>query len=170
MSCPTGWTHRHQERKKNGRGNKQRLVIPCRLPNTDTYKDRQRTDKRSNARSTSINQWKCGVRGVEPQRRPARTPQAENDSRVIRGTNGLQFYATAQPRWLPTNDGNRPRGSVWNQKVSTKPSAIQKIHHRGGSPKKSDLHDGSTSIPVPTGGPVNRIWTSFCDLYATEYF
>ena len=77
--------------------------------------------------------------------------------------------ATAQTRQFPTNDGNQPRASARNRKLSTKPSAIQKIHCRGRSPKKADRHGDTTSLPVPTGGPVNMIWTGFSARYVTEY-
>ena len=113
---------------------------------------------------------KCGVRAVKYRRRPARTPRADDEILCIHGSNGLRVCATAQPSKLPINNGNLPRASTWNRKVSRKPSAIQKIHCYGRIPKKPDRHGGTTNLHVLTGGPVNRIWTGLSARYVTEYF
>ena len=67
---------------------------------------------------------------------PVWTPRDNVDSLGIYVTDGLHFCATVQPIQLPTNNGNRPRESAWNRKVSTKPSTFLKIHFHGQSTKK----------------------------------
>ena len=119
------------------------------------------TDKRSTDQSTSIIKWKCGARGVKPRWSPAQTSRADDDNRGIHGTYWLRVCSNTQPKQLHTNDENSPIPSSWNQKFLTKPSNFKKIHRREWRPKKSDLHGSATSIPVPTGVPVNRIWTGF---------
>ena len=98
-------------------GNKQHRWNICRLPDADTTQDWRRSDKRIYNWDTSADKWKCGVRGIGPWRRPARTPCAYNYHRGLHGTYGLQFCATAQPQRLNLKDGDRPREIAWNQKV-----------------------------------------------------
>ena len=74
------------------------------------------------------------------------------------GTEGLHVFVTAQPRKLPLDNGNRPRASARDRKVPEKPSPFQKMHRCGRSNKKLDCHGGTTSLPIPTGGPVDSIW------------
>ena len=49
--------------------------------------------------------------------------------------------------------------SARNWEVLAKSSDVQKVHCRGRSLKKANHHGGGTSIPFPTGGPDDRIWT-----------
>ena len=51
-----------------------------------------------------------------------------------------------------------------------KPMTLQKINRRGQIPKQLDHDDSATSIPVPTGGPVNSIWKGFRIFYVTASF
>ena len=87
------------------------------------------------------------------------TPHPDNDSRVIHDTDRLSICTTAPPRRLPTNYGNFLIQAL-KTKI-TKLSPIHKIHCRGRSPKKADFNSGATGLPVPTGGPVDRIWSVF---------
>ena len=100
------------------RGNKQRWGISCGFPNSHTSKYLWRTDKRITDRSTSIGQCKCGVCGVKPQRRTEWTPCVGDDIWRIHVTDGLSICASAQPRQVLTNNGNCPRASARNWKVS----------------------------------------------------
>ena len=97
-------------------------------------------------------------------------PRADDDGRGIHGTKGLRICATAQPRKLPTNNGNHPRASAQNQKFLTKLSTIQKIHLCGRIPRKSYRRGGVTSLPVPIGGPDNRICKDLRACYVTSTF
>ena len=97
-----------------GRGNKQHQGIPRRLFNTHTYKYWSRTDNIITDKFTLIGQWKFDVHGVEPRRKPARTPCADDDKQVINGTDGIFVCAAAQPRQLSANNGNCPRTSAQN--------------------------------------------------------
>ena len=119
-----------------GRENKQRWGSPHGLPENHTLEDWRRTNKRSTDWFTSIGQWKCGVRGVKPWRRPAQKPCADDDKQGIHDTDRLCVCAAVQPSQLTANNGNRPITSARNWKVPTKPSAIQEIHRRGRSHKK----------------------------------
>ena len=65
-------------------------------------------------RVISIGQCKFGVRGIEPRRRPARTPRAEEDKRRIHGADGFRVCAVVQPRQLTANHRNPPRKSAQN--------------------------------------------------------
>ena len=73
-------------------------------------------------------------------------------------TEGLHVLATAQPQKLPLDNRDRPRASARNIKVPEKSSTFQKMHRCGRSNKKLDFHGGTTSLPIPTGGPVDSIW------------
>ena len=142
-----------------GRGNKKRRGSPHGIPDTHTSEYWRRTNKVSTDQFTSIGQWKCGVCGVKPWRNPARTPHADDEKLGINGTDRLRICAAAKPRQLTVNTGNRLRTSARNLQVPTKPSAIQEIDRRVRRHKKVDCHRGETIIPVPTGGPANRILT-----------
>ena len=142
--------------RRNERGNKQRKGSPCRLPVTQNYQYWQENDKRSTDRSTSITQWKFCFCGIESWRSPAHTPCPDNDRQGIYGTNRLSICATAQPRRLPTNSGNRPIASAWNRKVSTKPRKFIRYTAVDGA-LNNILPHGKNSLPVPIGGRVNRI-------------
>ena len=61
--------------------------------------------------------------------------------------------AITRQQWEP------PKNKCSELKSYDKPSAIQEINRRGRSRKKADYHGGGTSPPVPTGGPVDRIFT-----------
>ena len=75
------------------------------------------------------------------------------------GANGLRVFATAQPLQLPTNDGNRPRTSAQNQTVPEKPINLHNIYRHVRSTKKAGFRGGTTSLPVPNGGPVDDFMT-----------
>ena len=77
----------------------------------------------------------------------------------------------------PQNLGKYPptMGTTQEQALRTKRFRQNQVLFRrytavDGSIKKAYCNDGATSIPVPTGVPVNIIWTGFHDLYVTSYF
>ena len=80
--------------RQNGGDNTQRQGSPPQLPDADTTKDWRKANKRSSDKTTSADQLKYGVRGVEPWRKPAQTPRAYNDCRRLHGTDGLRVFST----------------------------------------------------------------------------
>ena len=145
--------------RKNGRDNKQRWGSLSGFTNTNTSQYQRIANMERPDWITSTDQWKCGACVVEPQRRPAQTPHANNDSIRLYGIDRLRVCATTQPQRLPTNYGNRKRTSACNRTVLTKKITVQKIHLCVRSTKEADLHIGTTSILAPTDGPVDRVWT-----------
>ena len=117
-------------RKKIG-GKDQRRRSPCGFPGAHPSKDRWRTDKRRVYWDTLINKWECGVRDVEPRRRPTWTTCSDDSGRGVHVTDRIRICAAAQPRQLLTEHGERPRTSARNWKVPTTTSAISKIKRRG---------------------------------------
>ena len=107
---------------------------------------------------TSIDQLECSVRGVKPRKRPIWTPRADNDGQGVHGIDRIRVCAAVHYRQPPTEHEGHPITRAWNRKVSTKSSAVLKIHCRGQSPEKSDRHGGGTSLPIPTGGSAHRVW------------
>ena len=67
----------------------------------------------------------------------------------MHGPDRLHVFVTAQPSRFPTNNGNRPRASDWNQNASKKTSTIQKIHRRRWIPKKVDHQRGYHQYSCP---------------------
>ena len=59
---------------------------------------------------------------------------------------------------LPTNNGNLPKASALNQKFFKKKSLFI-IYTAMDVSLKVDHHDSVTSLPVTTGGPVDRVCT-----------
>ena len=109
------------------------------------------------------------VHGIESWRRSARIYHANDDGGILFSKNGLRVCATAQTQLLPTNDGNHPISSARNRTVLEKPNTFQNTHRRGRSTKELNFHCGTTSIPVPTGEPVDGFGTTFCTIYATTF-
>ena len=102
-----------------------------------------------------------GAHGVEPLRRLAQTPHANNDYGGLIVIDRICVCTTAQ-RWKLTPDcGDRPWASSQNQNILTKSSTFQKTRLRGWSNNKAYDNGSTISLLFPTGGLVNRIWT--CD-------
>ena len=83
--------------RPNFGGNKQHQGSPCGPPDTHNSKYRWITNNRITDWSTSIKQWKCGIRGVKPCRNPERTPRADNDIWEIHGEMGYVFVPPHNP-------------------------------------------------------------------------
>ena len=156
--------------RQNGGGNDQCKGSPCILPDACPYKDWRITNKIRIDQSTLIDKWECSGRGIKPWRRPTQTPRSVDDVRRLHVTNRTRVCATAQPRWLTSKHGERPRTSAQNWKVPTKPSAVSQLHRHGQSFDESDHHGGGTSLPVLTGGLVDRFRTIDGTHHDTTYF
>ena len=87
--------------RKNGWYNKQFQGSPRGLLDTNTYQVCQRAGNRSSDQITSTDKWKCGVRGLEPHRRPSQAPHTNNDHRELHVTDRLYVCITTQLRKLP---------------------------------------------------------------------
>ena len=75
--------------------------VPCELPDTHTSEDRRGNHKRGTHQAPKISQWECSVLVIEPRRRSAETPHAENYKQGLRKTDGLRVCAAAQLGRLP---------------------------------------------------------------------
>ena len=127
--------------------------IPRVLPDTYNSQDRRRTDKRSPDRPILIDQWKWSIHGIEIHRRPARTLCADNDSRGIHGTYRLRVCTTAQPMWLPTNNGDCPRVSARNKRFWKNQAPSRRYTDVDRSPQKKIVTVVQTVF--------DRFWTDF---------
>ena len=107
---------------------------------------------------------------VKPWTRPEHIPRSDNDKWLLKEIDKIFLCAATQPWRLPTEHGKRPRTSTRNWKVPTKSRTVSKILRRGQSLKKSDRHNGETSLPIPIDGLANRVWTGVRTHHASTPF
>ena len=87
--------------RRHVRINNQSQEITRGLPDTYPSEYRRVTHKRGITRSTPISQWKYSVYVVEPRRRSACTPHADNGKLGIRSIDRFCVCAAAKPGRLP---------------------------------------------------------------------
>ena len=114
--------------RRHGGGNIQRLGSPHRLPDTCPFEYRRGTHKIKTHLATLVNQWECSVRVVEPWRRSARTPCAENDKRGLRSKYRFHVCATAQSQAITRLSREKSKTKRSELKSSEKSSAVSKKH------------------------------------------
>ena len=83
---------------------------------------------------------------------------------------GFAFLPPHNPVDYPRVMGSAQEQALGTENFRTKPSSVSQVHLRGRRFEESDCHGGGTSLPVPTGGLVDRFWTSNGTHHATAYF